>query len=587
MLTFINKILKFIITHFDSQRATANGLRPMALLTGLLIAFAAHAYDVPAGDKKGSVIGLEVADINREGDNIETLLNLDFSKVKLSGNTEVVITPMFVNGEDTVALEPLIVAGRNRWYWLQRNHMLPAVLVKGFGSDRGTPFERKYASPNARFQVENPLLKTYSLLLTTPYRDWMETAVLSVETEVRGCANCLKTKEGQEEWLPIAQNDFVTYSYFPEFLYVRPEAEAVKMREIAARAYIDFPVNRIEIYPDYRRNPQELRKIRATIDSIRNDKDITVKSLHISGTASPEGGYQNNVRLAKGRTEALKNYVQGLYHFPYGFITTSYEPVDWAGLAEFLEIVVYGAARDKNQVPNLIITGNGHRALTDSIRFDQFTYVSEQIGHLTIPELRAILPNAAAILSIVHSNIEPFERNNRIKYTYKEEYAWLLANVYPALRHSDYRIQFAVKDFVEPAEILEVMQSTPQKLSLSELFVAANSQPVGSNLYNRAFELAVTMFPQDETANLNAGNNAMARGDLISASRYLNNAGITPEADYARAILKLMEGDEEGALKQLRSLANSLNPTVAEKAGKAVEGLESVREANSRRFKGF
>ena len=65
-----------------------------------------------------------------------------------------------------------------------------------------------------------------------------------------------------------------------------------------------------------------MAKIRQTIDVVRNDADTRITALSIKGYASPEGSYSNNVRLAKGRTETLKNYVQSLYAFEPGLRRT-------------------------------------------------------------------------------------------------------------------------------------------------------------------------------------------------------------------------------------------------------------------------
>lgn len=539
----------------------------------------AFAYELPAGNKSESVIGIDVRDINRSDDGlINVSLDIDLSQVKMKSDVETVYTPMFVNGTDTVRMKPFAVVGRNRLYWDRRNdYMLPVTfykkkVVKVDAKDsRHLSDAETGANTGYTLRTINENQGRYEMDLSTRYVDWMETATFTIDVDNRGCANCIKNIEGVEPYYALAQNDFVTRSYFPEFLYVTPVAEAVKMREISARAYIDFPVNQITIYPDYRRNPEELAKIRATIDSVRNDKDINITALHISGTASPEGGYQNNVRLASGRTAALKDYVQGLYRFPQGFITTSYEPVDWKGLADFLEMVMNGATPKAGEE-------------NDSIRIDQFQNIPLPVVDGRQVPYSEVLPNAGNILAIVDSDMEPVARNNKIKTTYPSQYAWLLENVYPALRHSDYRISFEIKTFTEVSEILDVMQTQPQKLSLAELFVAANSQPEGSELYNRAFELAVTMYPEDETANLNAATAAMQRGDLISAQRYLSKLSESPESDYANAMYTLMSGDVEAATEMFRSLANSLNPAVAAKAKAAVAGLDDMAKINSRTF---
>ncbi len=74
----------------------------------------------------------------------------------------------------------------------------------------------------------------------------------------------------------------------PDLAYITPAAETVKSRDLQGRAYIDFPVNVTEIRADYRGNAVELAKIRATIDSVRQDKDITLTSLSIKDSRLPK-----------------------------------------------------------------------------------------------------------------------------------------------------------------------------------------------------------------------------------------------------------------------------------------------------------
>ncbi|MCH5241046.1 MAG: DUF3868 domain-containing protein [Muribaculaceae bacterium] len=527
-----------------------------------LCTFNAFAFDFPAGAKKNSYIDVTVNNIAVEGNQLLTDITFDISNVNLKGNSELVVTPvLFDDNGNQVELESFTIAGRNRFYWLERNGLDKDIsLFKGWGK------KSKDASQD--------ILNIESVV---PYKEWMNYATLGLKTQDLGCANCRK---GSNDY-PLAETEYVEISYFPDYLYVTPQAEAVKTRDISARAYIDFVVNRTEINPTYRRNPVELAKIQATIDSVRNDKDITITKLHISGTASPEGSYQNNVRLAKGRTESLKDYVQGLYRFPAGVITSSYEPVDWEGLSAFLK-----------QVLGITDKGLGN----DSIRQDQFKANSQIIANqennnspLPLSSYNAYqqeLPHAQQILNIVNGDLEPYARNSKIKSTYPKEYAWLLANVYPALRHSDYRIEFEIKHFTEAPEIIEIMETNPSKLSLEELFVAANSQAPGSELYNRAFQLAVTMYPQDEIANLNAATAAMVRGDLVSAGQYLAKIkNETPESQYAKAMYQLIQGNEDEALWMFDVLSRSENSEVAAKATAAKEGLEHVRQANGFHFR--
>lgn len=89
----------------------------------------------------------------------------------------------------------------------------------------------------------------------------------------------------------------------------------MKNRAEEGRAYLDFPVNQMKIYPDYHRNPSELAAIKHTVDVVKNDVNTTITEIAIVGYASPEGRYAANARLAQGRAEALKSYVMNEYGF--------------------------------------------------------------------------------------------------------------------------------------------------------------------------------------------------------------------------------------------------------------------------------
>ena len=110
----------------------------------------------------------------------------------------------------------------------------------------------------------------------------MENANLVLNEDVYGCL--CKLKDDSNDLL--ATFDFSPKTYQPHLVFVAPKAEARKERKLEGQAYIDFPVDKTTIYPDYRRNRTELAKIRATIDSVRLDNDITINSVWLKGYAS-------------------------------------------------------------------------------------------------------------------------------------------------------------------------------------------------------------------------------------------------------------------------------------------------------------
>ena len=95
------------------------------------------------------------------------------------------------------------------------------------------------------------------------------------------------------------------------------------------------------------------------------------------------------------------------------------------------------------------------------------------------------------------------------------------------------------------------MAEHPQKLSQNEFYLVAGEYEPGTDEFTDVFETAVRMFPNDEVANLNAANAAIRRDDFGMARRYLDKAGNSAEAVYARGALAVREGDYDAALQYL------------------------------------
>lgn len=422
-----------------------------------------------------SDIGVRDVSYTRNNGYMTVDMEVDLRDLDVRSKRAVLITPGIVNGRDTLDLYSLGVYGRQRYYYYVRNG---ASMLTGITEES---YRESHKPSYVRYHTE------------VPYAEWMNGSHLVIMRQEYGCCSSLVDEE-----VGALGAGYKQVEYMPEFKYKRPAVADQKSYSLSGRAFIDFPVNRTELYPDYRGNRSELAKIIATIDSVRGDRDVTITALSIKGFASPEGKYENNIRLAKGRTETLRNYVQRLYNFAPGFIRTDYEPEDWAGLREYVQ--------------------------------------------------GSMLEHKIEILDIINDPVlEPDTKDWRIKLRYPDEYKFLLATVYPALRHSDYQISYTVRGYSSIEEIKEIIKTAPQKLSLNEMFLLAQTYESGSEEFNEVFETAVRMFPDDETANLNAANAAMTRKDYASAARYLSKAGSGAEVTYARGVLSALQGDYESA----------------------------------------
>lgn len=438
--------------------------------TGMSEAVAQDTKDILPG------VSVENFNMNRNGKYLTVTMDIDLSELDVNSNRAVLLTPRLANGTDSIDLPSVGIYGRRRYYYYIRNGIstISGETEKSF----------KASDKPGQLEYDNHI----------PYENWMDGATLKFHRSDWGC--CQEILAEYEGLLGRHREVF-----FPELVFVQPKAEVLKSRSLSGSAYIDFPVNRTVIYPDYRRNTVELGKIQATIDSVRSDKDVTITSVWLKGFASPESPYKHNTDLAIGRTAALKKHIGQLYHFADNIIQTDYEPEDWAGLRRFVE--------------------------------------QSNIDHRT------------EILAMIDSDMEPDAKEAKIKRTYPQEYRFMLQNFYPALRHTDYRIDYNIRTFSEADEIRRIMEERPQKLSLNEFYLVAGKYEPGTDEFTDVFETAVRMFPNDEVANLNAANAAIRRDDFATARRYLAKAGDTAEAVYARGALAVREDDYETARRYL------------------------------------
>ncbi len=430
--------------------------------------------------------GIQVQDlkIERIYDSIYFNMNIDLSHLDIATTELAVLTPYIINTEDSTMFNAIGVYGRNRMIYYQR---FPEL----------NPIHRECEALEYK-EKERPDSIAYQT--TIAFEEWMEEFDLKIHYAIYGCCG----EALYEEYLTPAS--FPLEPYKPEFIYIRPTAEVVKTRALNGTAYVDFPVSKTKIYPDYRNNKVELAKITGSIDSVKADTDITIISLAIKGFASPESPYSNNTRLAKGRTNSLKEYVENLYHFGEGFIKTSYEPENWEGLEAFVE--------------------------------------ASEISHKT------------EILEAIRSDREPDAKERYIKNNWNAEYKYLLNNCYPALRRTDYTIGYVIREYSTPEEIEQIMNSAPQKLSMEEFYVLAQTYDPNSEEHLNLWELAVKMYPEDSIANLNAANVAMIKKDYERAIQHLEKAGQEPVVTYLRGVVEVLREDYKAARPYLEEAAS-------------------------------
>ena len=439
----------------------------LAVISGL-----GYMPKATAQGTKHIIPGVSVRKFNmgRNGKYLTVEMNVDLTELKVDANRAVLLTPRLINGEDSLDLQTIGIYGRKRYYYYIRNR------IGDIPDENGMAYRASEKPDSVPYNA--PVI----------YEEWMDGATIKLHRSDYGCCHDI-----------IAEHDGMLGRYneafFPELVFIRPEVEAVKCRSLSGSAFIDFPVNQTAIRPEYRRNSLELDKIHATIDSVRDDKDIFIVSVWLKGYASPESPYSHNRNLAMKRTEALKEHIRQLYSFADDIIMAEHEAEDWDGLRRYVE--------------------------------------------------RSNINHHDEILDIIGSNVEPDAREAKIKRAYPQEYRFLLQHCYPTLRRTDYRIDYNIRGYSDAEEIRRIMVERPQKLSLNEFYLVAGIYEIGTEEFTDVFKTAVRMFPNDETANLNAANAAIRRDNFDDARKYLRKAGDSAEAFYARGALAIREKNYE------------------------------------------
>lgn len=385
---------------------------------------------------------------------------------------------------------------------------LPSIFVNG--RKQHIVFQRgksKREKGSEAIRRENGTRQTIKYLRSIPFSEWMHHSLLSLIEQECGCSvPYSKDSVGLTRLNTLSE-------IRPQLAFLSPQVEEVKQRQETGRAYLDFPLNEIEINSEYRNNVIELKKIMNSIDLIKNDTNVYISNINIHGYASPEGSYKNNERLARERTRTLKEYVYTKYAFNETLLTTQYTAEDWEGLIQLLGDTAFKEQKE--------------------------------------------------LLLIAKSTLEPDVKEQKMRKRYPKFFNFMLEHWLPALRHSDYTIHYVVRPFtLEQAKI--VFETQPKNLSIEEMFRIAQTYPTGSPAYNEVFMTAVQMNPEHPVANLNAACIALMQRNTQQADLYLEKALDCPEKTLAIGVSHLLKGEYAEPKVSFQEAATSGLPQATE-----------------------
>ena len=343
-------------------------------LTLLILAAASTFANAQQQVRRVGDLVFDDVTLKRTGERMNVSIQMDLTRLNVRTRRSVHIIPVLINGKDSLELSPVGVYSNGRYVSYLRHG-------KSVFEDLGEKVYREEEAPSV-----------IDYQTTVPYADWMDGSYIYVSRKTYGC--CMKMKDQQRGVLA----DYTVPKFEPLLVYMDvPERVTVTVtKELYGAAYINYGLSRTDILPDYRQNRDELAKILSTIDSVKNVNGVTVKKIYLHGYASPESPFENNERLARERTLALRDYIMKQYSFDEGIIETSYDPENWDGLRAYVEA--------------------------------------------------SYLPHKRQILAVIDGSRDPDTKEWIIKSKYQDDYKFMVKTYYPLLRKTDYRIVYTVDE---------------------------------------------------------------------------------------------------------------------------------------------
>jgi outer membrane protein OmpA-like peptidoglycan-associated protein len=442
------------------------------------------------------------ADVRTKQAKYDYLMKINSSAIAVV-DSNVVVSLQITAIQDVPASQSVVLSPELVDTTSLRKAELPLIFVNS--RNQQIYFERDLKSeyPGAlALRKKNGQDLKIDYLRTVKYEPWMEKAVLKVRK--LSCA-CSRQKPRGEELVgalrprPVETNAVAEkVNLFPVYL-VPPADKSVKVREEKGSAFINFVVNKWDILPDYMNNPTELQKIHNSVNIVRNDSNVTISKMVIEGYASPEGSNSHNLFLSEKRTEALNQYLKRI------------------GMVRGIRM----EARGK---------GENWDGFLKRLRSDRS------------------IPQREKLLSIANANIDPDAKERRMRSEAGQGYTYVLRNIFPSLRCSNYTVVYTVRPFtVEESEV--VFETRPINLSLNEIYKLADKYAHDQQKYYSIIRKASLLYPNDTYINLTMAYLAIKKGEADEAAEYLSKVKKCPEKTMNEGLVAYLKGDVEKAIK--------------------------------------
>ena len=451
--------------------------------------------------------------VAKEGRTVKVTMDVNMNDLDMKNQHSLRLVPTLVSADGTQELEldPILVNGKIRGKVMDRQETLGDL-------DRENQDVPRVRRKNGKEQTVHYEAETF-------FSPWMVNGRLDLRGYVTGCTSC---DEGDET---LATGDVLPYEE-PQFLMppvAQPKEETVKRRFEVQTARLQYRQDSHKVLPKYKNNQAELDKVQASIDAVKENKDLTITGIYVTGYASPEGTVAYNLKLSERRAKTFTDYVKkqnpnldaSLWH-------VDWKGEDWTGL------------REEVQKHPRLLKIDEVLAIIDGCEGDQDA-CEEKIKALVPPTI----------------------------------YQRLLNEMYGPLRRNDYRIEYNVRNF-NLEEARQLIRTNPKLLSQNEMYQVAGSYPKDSKEYREAMEIAARTYPDDPVALGNAAATCLAAKDARGAIALLEGKKLDAAAMNTLGVAYAEAGEYEKAKSTLEEAARAGNADAKENLKQVIKVIEQL-----------
>ena len=425
-------------------------MKKTILLAGWLLATCPAAF---AQTHYLENLKLENQRVVKVGDNVAVTADLRLDDMELKRQQSVRLVPVLVSadGMKQQELAPVLIEGKVRSKVTDRRLALGEMV-----EEEGT----------VRIKHQKGEEQTVAYQAEVPFAPWMVNGSLELRGYITGCAEC---NEGDEV---ITAGNVLPYSepVFAMAPAMKPTEEQVKRRAEDKSARLEYRRDSYAVLPEYRTNRAELESVQRSFALLKENPNLTVTGIYITGYASPEGSMAYNEKLSQRRAQTFADYVQKHNKdLPKDLWHVAWKGEDWDGFVAQVAQAEGWPARAK---------------------------VQEAIAQC-------------------NDNIDACEWKIRQQLS-ADDYRYLIDELYAPLRRNDYRIEYTVRNFT-PEEARQILETRPDLLSAAEMQRVADGYGHGSENYRKALRIALRTYPDNVAIRHNLALAEVEAGNYTEA----------------------------------------------------------------------